>query len=86
MSTSPLTLARLKQEIETLSPSDQIQVLECIIRIACHKFKPLDPNHIPRLIAAIQANSSVLVQREMQYANEKLGANYDLSTSGVNHD
>ena len=37
-------------------------------------------------IAAIQANSSVLVQREMQYANETLGANYDLSTSGVNHD
>lgn len=86
MSTSSITLARLKREIKALSPDDQKQVLEFVIRVARHRFKHLDKNHITRLILAIQTHSKLLVQREMQYANEKLGAKYDLNQWEVSHD
>ncbi|MBK8455372.1 MAG: hypothetical protein IPL34_18985 [Thiofilum sp.] len=83
--TGATSLEELKQAFQSLNERDQQEVMEFVLLIAKRKYQHLDKNHIPRLVFAIQHNRQH-IRAELQYANEKLGASYDLSQWEVSHD
>lgn len=80
------SLEELKRAFQSLTERDQQEVMEFVLLIAKRKYQHLDKNHIPRLVFAIQTHSRQHIRAELQYANEKLGAHYDLSQWEVCHD
>ncbi|TXJ08494.1 MAG: hypothetical protein E6Q25_05325 [Acinetobacter sp.] len=79
------SLEELKKAFQSLSERDQQEVMEFMLLIAKRKYQYLDKNHIPRLVFAIQTHSRPRIRAELQYANEKLGAHYDMSQWEVSH-
>ena len=76
----------LKEAFQSLTDSEQQEVMALILLIAQRKYQHLDQNHIPRLVNAIRINNPQHIRAELQYANEQLGTHYDLSHWEVCHD
>lgn len=73
------SLSELKEAFQSLTDSEQQEVMALILLIAQRKYEHLDKNHIPRLVNAIRINNPQHIRAELQYANERLGTHYDLS-------